>query len=238
MRNWCTPIVSKGAALGCAAGLAIAFCVHAAPPQRVEIAYEVAHNGTAVAEVSDRLEHDGRSYRLTETWHGKGVYALGGEAVRSSRGAVVTDGLRPLEFEDRRSGRDTARANFDWKAKSLTLQYKGAPETRPLPAGAHDRLSFLYGFAFSQPGAQAVTYNVADGKGVSRYVYRAAGRERVKTPAGEFDSLKIVKQKEKPQDRGTEIWLAADRHYLPVRIVVVEKDGTRLDQVAVRISAQ
>jgi negative regulator of sigma E activity len=60
----------------------------------------------------------------------------------------------------------------------------------------------------------------------------------VKTPAGEFDALKLVKRKVNPEDRSTEIWLAADRHDLPVRILIVEKDGTRLDQVAVKISLQ
>ncbi|MGH8703817.1 MAG: DUF3108 domain-containing protein [Burkholderiales bacterium] len=208
----------------------------AAPPQRVEVAYEIARAGSVIAEVSDRLEHDGKSYRLSETWKGRGVYALRGEAKRSSRGSIGADGLRPLEFEDQRSGRDTARARFDWGAKTLTLQHKGAAETRPLAAGTHDRLSFLYGFAFNPPGAQPVAYTVADGKGVTAYIYQAAGRERLKTQAGEFDALKLIRRKDGAQDRGTEIWLAVDRHYLPVRIVVTEKDGTRLDQVAVRIA--
>jgi hypothetical protein len=30
----------------------------------------------------------------------------------------------------------------------------------------------------------------------------------VKTPAGEFDALKLVKRKVNPDDKGTEIWLA------------------------------
>ena len=34
----------------------------------------------------------------------------------------------------------------------------------------------------------------------------------------------------------SEIWLAADRGYLPVRIVMLEKDGTRFEHVATRIS--
>ena len=33
-----------------------------------------------------------------------------------------------------------------------------------------------------------------------------------------------------------EIWLAANRSYLPVRLVVVEKDGTRYEHIATRIS--
>ena len=70
------------------------------------------------------------------------------------------------------------------------------------------------------------------------YVYQAAGRERVKTPAGEFDALKLVKRRDNPQDRATEIWLAADRNYIPVKVLIVDKDGTRIEQLAVRIAAQ
>lgn len=220
MRNW-----SARLALDLALGAALAAPgVQAAPPQRVEVAYEVARDGTAVAEVSERLEHDGRAYRLQETWKGKGVFALRGEAKRSSRGAIAADGLRPVEFEDQRSGREARRVRFDPAARKSTLEQQ-------------DRLSFVWSFAFRPPGAQPVTVQVADGKGVSTYVYQAAGRERVKTPAGEFDALKLVKRRNAPQDRATEIWLAADRHWLPVRIVVTEKDGTRIERAAVRIVA-
>jgi hypothetical protein len=194
----------------------------AAPPARVEIGYEIARDGSVLAEVSQRLEHDGRSYRLSETWNGKGIYALRGEAIRSSQGAVAADGLRPAKFEDKRTGRAARQADFDPAAKTPT----------PL---RQDRLSFIWSFAFAPP-REAVTLSVADGRHVTVYTYQAAGRERVKTPAGEFDALKLVKRKVNPEDRGTEIWLAADRHYLPVRILITEKDGTRIDQVAVKIS--
>lgn len=196
----------------------------AAPPQRVEIGYEVARNGSVVADVTERLEHDGRSYRLTETWKGKGVYALRGEAVRSSRGAIAADGLRPQAFEDRRPGRDSRHAEFDPAAKTPTLLRQ-------------DRLSFLWTFAFSVPTG-LVTVSVADGKGVTTYAYQPAGRERVKTPAGEFDALKLVKRRDNPQDRATEIWLAADRGHVPVKVLYVDKDGTRIEQLAVRIAVQ
>ena len=207
-----------------ALSLAAAAPALAAPPQRVEIAYEFTRNGSAVAEVIERLEHDGRSYRLQETWRGKGIYALRGEAVRSSLGAVASDGLRPQKFEDKRSGRDTKTANFDPADKTATLLRQ-------------DRLSFIWTFAFAPPAGPA-TVSVADGKGVTTYTYQPAGRERVRTPAGEFDALKLVKRRDRPQDRVTEIWLAAERQYLPVKILIVEKDGVRIEQLAARISLQ
>jgi len=204
--------------------LSFASAAAGAPPQRVEISYEIARNGSVLAEVNQRLEHDGHSYRLAETWKGKDLLSLRGEATRSSQGAVAADGLRPLKFEDRRPGRETRHAEFDPAAKTPTLLRQ-------------DQLSFIWTLAFAPP-RNAATLNVADGKRVTSYTYLAAGRERVKTPAGEFDALKLVKRKDNPQDKVTELWLAVDRQYIPVRILVIDKDGTRLDQVAVKITVK
>lgn len=202
--------------------LSLAAQAAAAPPLRVEIEYELDRNGTAVAEIVHRLEHDKKTYTLRETWQGKGVFALAGTAERSSRGAIASDGLRPVEFEDRRTGRATRRASFDAADKSPTLERQ-------------DQLSMAWSFAFSPPRG-TVNVRVADGKRVTPYVYAIAGRERVKTPAGEFDGLKLVKRKDSPQAKSTEIWLAADRDYVPVRVLIIDKDGTRLDQRATKIS--
>ena len=100
---------------------------------------------------------------------------------------------------------------------------------------AHDRLAFAFDFAFAPPRKGEVAFDLFDGRGLSRHVYTVGERERVKTPAGEFDSLKVSRGTE---DDRTDIWLAADLSYLPVRILVVEKNGTRYDQVATKISTQ
>lgn len=218
-----------------AIGLSLCAAVQAAPPGRVEITYEVLHNGGAVADVTHLLEHDGVSYKLTERWKGRGIYALAGEARRSSRGTIAADGLRPLEFEDVRSRREPARASFAWTERKLTLQFRDGPQTRPMPANAQDRLSFLFAFAFSAPGKRPTEFNVVDGKGVASYVFENAGRERIRIPAGEFDALHLVKRKESPDSRGSEIWVDPSRSYLPLRVLVVQKDGTRIDQVATRV---
>jgi len=206
--------------------IAISFVVAgsaaAAPPKRVEIIYEIASSGLVVAQVRERLEHDGRTYRLSETLSGKGIFAKRGDSTRSSQGRVAADGLRPEKFEHQRSGRETLHAEFDPAAKTPTLQRQ-------------DGLSFVWSFAFAPP-KKTVSVKVADGKDLTTYVYEVAGRERVKTPAGEFNALKLVKRRDNPQDKVTEIWLAANRHYVPVRILVVDKRGVRLDQLAVKIN--
>jgi len=230
MRNWLSLLAVISAASS------IASAAHAAPPAHVEIAYEVLHDGAAIADIVTRLEHDAKRYEVSETWRGRGIYYLLGEARRTSRGEVTAEGLRPIEFIDKRPGREATRALFDWRAGTLTLRHKGETRSQPMPAHAHDRLTSLFSAAFNSPGAQPLTLNVTDGRGVSRQVYLNAGRERVTTPAGEFEAVKIVKQKDSPDDRDAAIWLADRLGGLPVRILVVDKDGTRVDQVATRIA--
>lgn len=208
--------------------------VSAAPPAKVEIAWEVQRNGSAIADVVTRLEHDGRTYRLEETWKGRGVYALRGEAKRSSRGRVTPEGLRPESYADER-GSKSSSVRFDWAAKKVILTDKGASQERPLPAHPADRLSLVFGFAFVSPGASTIVRDVVDGRGSSPVVYKSAGREQVVTPAGTFDALRLVKQRDGSQDRATELWLAERHGLVPVRVLVTEQDGTRLDQRATRI---
>lgn len=214
----------------------VAGLAQAAPPARVEIEYEVTRNGSSMAEVVERLEHGNGTYVLTENWKGRGMYALLGRVKRTSEGTIGADGVRPREFSDERSGRDTARASFDWGGNVLTLRYKGKSRSEPIPPNAQDRLSFLLALVFSPPKAER-QYHVVDGRGVSSHTYRPNGRERVNTPAGGFDAVKLIKRNQ-GSGEVAEVWLAADRGYLPVKILIVEKDGTRLEQVATRITLQ
>jgi hypothetical protein len=222
MRNWFWLLISAATAAA------------AAPPERVDLTFDVRHNGSSVAQVEHRLRHDGRSYEITETWSGKGLYALLGSARRTSRGTVARDGLQPLVYRDERTGRRTARATFDWQERTVTMQYKGDPRVVPLPADASDRLAFLFDFAFSPPPQGEVLFDLMDGRGKSRHLYRVEGAERLGTPAGEFDTVRLVRRTE---DEVAEIWLATRHSYLPLRVRVTERDGAYYDQVITRIAS-
>jgi Protein of unknown function (DUF3108) len=221
MRKWLLLLTSV-------AGLA-----QAAPPARIEIAYEMSRDGSVVADVVEVLEHGGGRYQITETSRGRGVYALAGRFKRMSRGTVDANGVRPLEFTDERPGRDS-RAAFDWQTRTVTTQHKGAPQVLPMPPGVQDRLSFLLAFALFPPRETSLTYNIADGRGLSAQQYSVEAGGKLKTPAGEFSTLKLVRLK---QHERIETWLAAELGHLPVRVLMLDKDGRRLEQLAVRVSA-
>src|SRR5438874_13394257 len=223
MRNWSWLLISV-------AGIAAA-----EPPPRIDLVFTLTRNGSVMAEATEQLQYAGGNYQLTETWKGKGFYALLGSARRVSQGSIENGALRPREFFDERSGRDTARAWFDWKAQTLTMQYKGNKGVEPLPPNAQDRLSFLFALSLLPAGkSDSISYSIADGKGLSRHTYKLVGRERIKTPVGEFDTVKAARQGD---DRETaEVWLAPQYSYLPLRLLVVDKDGTRMEQLPTRIS--
>ena len=214
--------------------ISAAAAAHAAPPARVEIRYDVVRNGLTVAESVDRFEHANGRYRLTQVSRGRGIFVLRGSIKRTSEGQVGANGLRPLRFSDERTGRPDAQATFDWDANKLTQQYRGEPRTDTMPLRAHDRLAFLYDFVFAgQAPKGEVSFHLTDGRGMSHHVYTVNGRERLKTPAGEFETVKMVRSHD--GDRA-EIWFAVDHSNLPVRVLLVYKDGTRVETVATKIS--
>jgi len=227
MRNWFWLLISLPLGLPAAAQVV--------PPARVEIEYELKRNGRTMAEVVERLEHGNGAYSLTETWKGRGIYALLGRAKRTSEGSLGADGPRPHEYVDERSGRDTQRVTFDWGAHTITRRYKGATRTEPVPLDTQDRLSFLLALTYASQKGAPISFHIADGRGMSRHTYKPDGRERLTTPAGEFETVKLIRRNE-ASGEVAEIWLAANRGYLPVRILVSEDDGTRYEHVAKRIS--
>jgi len=76
----------------------------------------------------------------------------------------------------------------------------------------------------------------ADGRGLTPFRFTVVGTEKLATPAGEMQTLHIAKLRDGPEDKSTEhSGSPRERDFLPVRVLVVEKDGTSSDQVLTRI---
>ena len=206
----------------------------AVPPERITLSYELKRN-SLVVDVSETLEHDGRTYVITSEGKGRGILALFGVLKRTSRGRITPQGLRPDEFRDERPGGWTVSAKFDWDARSVTQEKNGKSETLKMPSTAQDPLSLAYSFAFVPPKGKEYDVMRADGRGLTPFRFTVVGTEKLATPAGEMQTLHIAKLRDGPEDKSTDIWFAAERDFLPVRVLVVETDGTSSDQVLTRI---
>jgi len=209
-------------------------------PASVSIAYSMKSGGIT-AEVNETLkvtqEKGVRSYVLTSEARANGLLALlhQGSIVRTSQGAITDRGLQPKRFSDQRGEKQPAVAIFDWGKKLLTLQHKGSEQQKLLPDNTQDRLSLFYTFAFSPPVGETVEMHETDGRSLSPIRYAVTGKEMLDTPMGKLETMVLVKQQQKDNQRGRKIWLATAHHLLPVRIVATEKDGTTMEQMVTKI---
>jgi len=212
-----------------------AAAAQAAPPERITLSYEMRRNGSVLGDVVETLEHDGRTYAITSELKGRGILALFGTLKRTSRGRVTAEGLRPDEFRDQRGASWVVSAKFDWTAQSVTQERKGKSETLKMQGTVQDPLSLAYSFAFAPPKAKEYDVTRADGRGLSQFRFTVVGNEKLATPAGEMQTLRVAKVRDGPEDKSTDIWFAAERDFLPVRVLIVDNDGTRADQIVTRI---
>lgn len=219
-------------------GLAACGGASAAPaPQAVSASYNVYMNGAQVAVMNETFEARDGTYRITSEGVPIGALALFQKpATAVSSGRIAAEGLRPERFEGRRVGSgQQLKAEFDWRGERLTFTHDGKAETVALPAGTQDRLSIMYQFMYySFDKRERLDFAMTDGRRFTQHHYLVTPNVEIDTPLGRMATLHLVKQTE-PDGSGTEIWLARQHHFLPVKMLIRESNGTRYEQVVTRI---
>lgn len=206
-----------------------------AGPQEVSASYNVYMHGVQIATMKETYEASATEYRLVSESTAVGVVGLfQRETVRFvSEGRLTPAGLEPRHFEGKRSDNDPRRVRgaFDWVAGRLAIEHHGRTETLPLPRGTQDRLSALYQFMFIAPDkSRQMEISMTNGRKLDRYQYSVEPGVELDTPLGRIATVHLVKQRQ-PDESQTEIWLSPRHRYLPVRMVIVERNGSRYEQV-------
>jgi hypothetical protein len=222
--------------LACAA---LATTAYAAPPATVKASYDVYRDGLHVAVVQESFENSGGKYQIVSETNPAGLLAL---FVRTkvrilSSGAVTPAGLRPEQLEYGRldDASKNVSAKFDWKSEQLHMSFDGRNETIALPQDTQDRVSLMYQFMFLPADKLAnLAFHMTNGKKIEPYRYQLAGSVQIGTPLGKLDTLHLVKQRE-PGDNAVEVWLAPERNFIPVRLLILENDGSQFEQVITQL---
>ncbi|CAG0985315.1 hypothetical protein MTYP_01982 [Methylophilaceae bacterium] len=206
------------------------------PLAYVETGFDILRgiNGSKIGRSHIRYQsrEDG-SYLLESVSEAKGLMTLfiPGKLVQRSEGAVSEKGLQPSSFlyEFGSAGNKSQRAFFDWKNQRITLQTSKGSQTMTLQEGVQDLLSFMYQFMFVPPLEQ-MELSITNGKRLKSYSYSFAGEEELSTKIGVVRAMHIENVND-DGDEKTEIWLAVDYRFLPVKIRKTEKDGSVIEQV-------
>jgi hypothetical protein len=208
-------------------------------PQAISASYEVSRNGRRVAVMNETFEANDGGYRIVSESHAVGLLALlERQPLRlTSSGRLTAAGLRPQLFEGKRGDADPrkVRADFDWQGKQLTIARDGRTDTLPLPPGTQDRLSAMYQFMFLVPDrSQKLEFSMTNGRKLDQYRYTVRSGVEIETRLGRMSTVHLVKQR-RPDESGTEIWLAPHHRYLPIKLLILEEDGSRYEQVLTKL---
>lgn len=192
---------------------------------RTDIAAKVNSSPAGKAKIVYQLLPNGEQYHLESLMQATGFAALViPDLLQTSDGFLNARGLQPTkylyQFGDKKN--KTFSAALDWEGNKLTLSSaKGVKEVE-LIEGTQDLLSFMYQFMFIPP-LQNMQLTITNGKKLGTYDYSFAGEEMIATKMGDLRTMHIFRATE-DGDEKTELWLALDYQYVPVKIRKTEKE--------------
>lgn len=207
--------------------------VASAAPKQVDLVYQATRNGQPFATITETYRQKNGRYRIESVTEGIGVYALLGKRILLSEGDVTAEGLKPSHFELHQGDNEKKSlfADFDWAANTLTMKIKGNPTTVPLEKGAQDLSSFAYQFMFAQPASDELKLPVTTGKKLRNYHYKVTERNApLEVAAGKFKTMHLADASKDASEDQKELWLGAESHYLPVRLVMNDENGAKIEQ--------
>ncbi|GAA5525720.1 hypothetical protein Maes01_02292 [Microbulbifer aestuariivivens] len=137
--------------------------------------------------------------------------------------------LSPLHYEYRRSGlgrrRHTA-LNFEQADKRVVNLTNTKRTLENAPEKTQDKISYQLQLALDvAAGKQDLHYLVADGRKIREYRFTVAGTEKLQTPLGEVETIKVQRVRE-DDGRETNIWFAPAWNYALVKLQQNEDDET------------
>lgn len=155
---------------------------------------------------------------------------------QKSEGFITKDGLRPNYYSYEYGNRKSQIANFSWSDGIVLLHTAKGTKTENLTAGTQDLLSFMYQFMFKPP-LESLSITMTNGKNLRTYTYSFEGEELIDTRfSSDLKTIHLIKTGS--EEDKTEIWLATDYKYLPVKIRKTEKDGSTVEQIMTNISTK
>ena len=215
----------------------------ASQPTQIEAQYIVTTNGgITIGRASEVFSRKGDSYSIRSETRSDGALKafLDDQITVESSGRVDKEGLKPLEYSERRAkdNKRDLRSTFDWKINVMHTELRNDPSDYWFPPGTQDRISVMYQFMHMKDLGETLTIPMAERRKINTYTYKLIGQERTATPAGDFDTRHYRRVTTDPKETKVDLWLAKDRHNFPVRVIFDDPKGYKLEQQLVALETR
>jgi len=199
-------------------------------PGNFQAVYQLRINSFTIGEARVELaaQSDGR-YLYSSRTHSTGLTRVfrNDKVSESSLFNPHNQHLRPLEYRFDHTGSKKERhayLKFDWNKREVTNTVEGHTWAMDIPEGALDKLIVQLAVMMDlDAGKQELVYAIADGGKLKEYKFAIVGKEKLRVPAGEYETVKLERLR-KDNDRTTYLWCAPSLGYLPVRIKQIENE--------------
>ena len=208
-------------------------------PDSLELIYEVSLGVAELGSLSSKLTKKQEDfYEVTAETRAEGMASilLGGTVRETCSFTVNENAVVPNSYRIVREGRDAfdRSAEFIWDERSVQLSNG---EKVVIPEGyIVDNCSIPYAYMIG--GAEIFenrNVHIVGGSKVRQFEHIGLSEDRVTTPLGEFDTVKIEQVRFERPDRKLTVWLAPEKNNLPVKIV--EQRSSRPDTTMLLRSA-
>jgi len=115
--------------------------------------------------------------------------------------------------------------NFQPERNRIMTVARNEPWSQAYEEGVQDKLSYQLQLREDLlAGKSMLSYRIADGGRIKTYRFTRAGNERLTTPAGTFDCIRLQLERTADQQQ-TLIWMAPELEYLTVRLLRIDESG-------------
>ena len=140
----------------------------------------------------------------------------------------------PLSYRYRLSGfmirERTRQLDYDWDRGVVSGHYEGRSVNLELPPGALDPLGYQLQLRQDlKAGKTQMEYQVTEKGTFDQDVFAVIGEETLDTRVGRVTAVKLEKVRAPANKRETLMWFVPELDYLLVKLVQVEKDGSRYE---------
>lgn len=185
--------------------------------------FEVNFRGMNAGSASLELTRDnGGTWRYVSKNTARGIFRLAfpGEIRQTSILTLTESGVKPLRYQadDGTGSKDRdIQLQFDWAAGRVRGTAENAPVDLSIESGLQDGMSVQIALMRALARGETPTgFKLIDKDEIKEYVYEQEGVARIKTAAGELDTV-IWSSRRPNSDRVTRVWYATDLGYTPVQ---------------------